>query len=302
MRRQIRQTGGFTLVELMVVLLVTGILMGLLLPALTMVKNTTLKVRQKAQFHTIAVGLEGFRADMGDYPPSYAPYPVDPAQPEVYDYYGAQRLAEALIGQDGFGFSPKSEFRTDGLYDSNGDGTADAQAYDAADEANRKSRKGPYVELEQANAVQLNAYRVNGAYIYNFTGTNALDNYVFADMFRIVKDLRTSKLIGMPNLYYRANTSNYNHTPSTTEADTNIYRMEDNEGIYSNPDGWHPQQNDRTWWYDKTANPAFPPPTPPDVTPYRRPYRAESFLLQSAGPDGLYGTEDDIFNFDDSDK
>ena len=33
------------------------------------------------------------------------------------------------------------------------------------------------------------------------------------------------------------------------------------------------------------------------VTTIKRPYRAGSFILVSAGKDGLYGTADDIFNF-----
>jgi hypothetical protein len=43
-------------------------------------------------------------------------------------------------------------------------------------------------------------------------------------------------------------------------------------------------------FYNAIQNPNFTSPP--------RPYRAESFILQSAGPDGLYGTMDDIFNFD----
>ena len=29
-----------------------------------------------------------------------------------------------------------------------------------------------------------------------------------------------------------------------------------------------------------------------------RPYRADSYILMSAGFDGLYGTKDDVFNFE----
>jgi len=35
-----------------------------------------------------------------------------------------------------------------------------------------------------------------------------------------------------------------------------------------------------------------------DIPP--RPYRSDSFILLSAGPDGLYGTGDDVFNFDEA--
>jgi len=43
-------------------------------------------------------------------------------------------------------------------------------------------------------------------------------------------------------------------------------------------------------FYDQTQNTNFVSPP--------RPYRADSFILHSAGPDGLYGTVDDVFNFD----
>ncbi len=36
----------------------------------------------------------------------------------------------------------------------------------------------------------------------------------------------------------------------------------------------------------------------PDITTLKRPYRADSYILISAGEDGLFGTPDDITNFD----
>jgi len=35
----------------------------------------------------------------------------------------------------------------------------------------------------------------------------------------------------------------------------------------------------------------------PNINVLKRPYRADSFILLSAGPDALYGTPDDILNF-----
>ena len=310
---------GFTLVELMVVLLVLGVLLTLLLPALNMVKKATLTVRQKAQFHTIEVGLEGFRADSdtGDYPDSYLPYPVTAATigNGDEDYLGAQRLAEALIGQDGFGFHPRSLFRRDGRYDSDGDGSitaADDLVYDLTDPATReenlKARKGPYVEMENVNAVQLNAYGKTYD-VLSDASYDASDDYVFSDMYRTFKNAVTTKMIGMPILYYKANTSHYTHTHLTanvlngTAADTNIYMMLDNAAFYSYPANVHPMEqypDGYSKWYKRTTNPAFPGSTTPP--PYPRPYRVDSFILQSAGPDGRYGSEDDVFNFEEKES
>lgn len=300
-RRAGNNAGGFTLVELMVVLLVIGVLLTLLLPALNMVKNGTQRVRQKAQFHTIEVGLEGYRSEFGDYPPSYGPYPaLTGAQPEVYYYYGAQRLAEALMGRDGFGFHPKSQFRRDGLGDMNGDGVINNDetvyhagtdlaigAFTETSQQNLKARKGPYVELENANAIRLEAY---GTLYTGFDPTG--ETYVFADQFRIIKSVLDSKRIGMPILYYKANTSNFDHTSTgaITQPTDNVYMATDNLDFYNY--GTHPMAAGLAGWFDKTRNPAFP------MTPYPRPYRHDSFILHSAGPDGLYGSEDDIFNFD----
>lgn len=300
-RQTVREKSGFTLTELMVTLVVIGVLMGLLLPALNMVKSGTLRVKQKAQFHTIEVGLEGFRADMGDYPASYPPYPPTMAN-ELYEYYGAQRLAEALIGRDGFGFHPRSRFRLDGLADLDNDGANDDVVYDVTSENNRKARKGPYVELESANAIRLESY---GA-LYDFvTGPSRdywLNTYVFADQYRIVKSL-TTQLIGMPVLYYKANTSNFMHTDAFNRTDNppvnNVYMLTDNWRFYSYNNSPHPLANSQMRWYEKTTNPAFPGVA---AQPYPRPYRHDSFLLHSAGEDGLYGTEDDVFNFDDNEN
>jgi len=54
----------------------------------------------------------------------------------------------------------------------------------------------------------------------------------------------------------------------------------------------------------------FDPPVPTDyrifydmildekITAVRKPYRDDGFILISAGFDGLYGTPDDVFNFE----
>src|SRR5210317_804294 len=104
MKRKINKTAGFTLIELLTTMAVIGILLGLLIPALNMVSKTATKVKQKAQFHAIGTALEAFRNDYGDYPRSV----WDTAT--YGDYSASQRLAEAIVGRDGFGFHPDSWF------------------------------------------------------------------------------------------------------------------------------------------------------------------------------------------------
>ena len=91
---------GLTLVEILIVLGIIALFVGLLIPALTVVKNTAKDVKQKAQLNSIQIALMTFKNDDGDYPPSNWMLNSD--------YCGAQKLAEALMGWDLLGFHPKT--------------------------------------------------------------------------------------------------------------------------------------------------------------------------------------------------
>ncbi len=288
---------GFTLAELLTVMAIIAILIGLLVPTITVIQKTAQKVRQKSQFHGIEIALESFRTDFGDYPDSSYNTLFDPG------YCGAQKLAEAIVGWDGFGVHPRSELRSDGLADWDGNSayvTPDESVYHvtfgtpyetAAD--NRKVRKGPYLELEAANAVKL------GNLYANPVGTLDPGTYVLADMFGKVTHGATRKRTGMPILYYKANVGGIRHfAPPTVD---NVYTVIDNDQIYTTPPPFgstsHLLATNQDIFYDRTENPNFPGLSFP---PYRgrRPYRSESFILHSAGRDGLYGTADDVYNFE----
>ena len=61
-----RKKTGLTLVEILVVLGIIALLLGLLLPAMTTVKNSAKEVKQKAQFGSINLALVTFKNDYGD--------------------------------------------------------------------------------------------------------------------------------------------------------------------------------------------------------------------------------------------
>lgn len=296
---------GFTLAELLTVMAIIAILIGLLVPTITIIQKTAQKVKQKSQFHGIEITLESFGTDFGDYPDSsYDGTGIDPG------YCGAQKLAEAVVGWDGFGVHPQSGFRSDGMndiVDTNGDNIPDyVLVYDIVNGIlngtyqtpadNRRVRKGPYLELEAANAVKL-ADLYPGA-----VGTLKLDTYVLVDMFGKVTHGTTRKRTGMPILYYKANVGGMRHIYSLGPImNSNVYKVIDNDQIYTTQPPFgstsHPLDADQSIFYDRTTNPNFPgSPFPPHLG--RRPYRSESFILHSAGRDGLYGTADDVYNFD----
>ncbi len=286
---------GFTLVEILTTIAIIAILLGLLIPALTAIEKSAVEVKQRAQFHGIELSLETFSTDMGDYPSSSY-------NPLVYgNYTPSQRLAEAMVGRDGLGFHPSSLFRGDGLADMDSDGLIDNpvyhattdQVYETAQE-NITTRMGPYLELESANAVMLSDLYGGGS-----IGV-LVDSYVLADMYRTTKNAATGKMTGSPILYYRANRNRAMHDWANVLNSTyNIYDslgdvLVPNDSIVdlvplSTHSGTHPMRANLNMFYEQTQNPNFTNPA--------RPYRSESFILQSAGRDSLYGTVDDVFNF-----
>ena len=283
-----RKRTGFTIVELLAALGIIALMVGLLLPALTVVRNKAKETKQKAQFMTINLALTAFMNDYGDYPGSDWPLGSD--------YCGAQKLAEALFGWDMLGFHPKSAWRADGydgltpngqwtydpdqVRDNNGDNISDS--FD--------ERKDPYLELATTNAFRLG----NSAFypgLYNNTAPLNPLTFVLCDVFGKNKvtfsNGKTAKA-GAPILYYRANA----HGKTIHE----IYNALDNDAIVNIKQAAdakiHPLANPGSnylYFYNYILD--------PKITARPWPYRPDSYILISAGADGLYGTGDDVRNF-----
>lgn len=288
---------AFTIIELLTVMSIIVILIGLLLPSLNMAKRYAKEVRQKAQFHSIGAAMELFSGNSG-----WGGYPPSESEDEVPESYcGAMKLCEAMMGQDLAGFHPNSHFRadcTDGtnkLYDNNPVGGG---LYpDAA--TNLKLRKGPYLETEKVSAYRLSE-------LYTNTGANLdPDLFVLCDVYNRVRNRTTGKGVGMPVLYYRANKSNTIHDPCGTLPTAGddagyIYNYTDNDELVQLGLPW-----DTTGTLKHPMDSTVSPERFYEMTKDNRinittgwPYRPDSYILISAGFDGLYGTDDDIFNFD----
>jgi type II secretory pathway pseudopilin PulG len=309
---------GFTIIELLTVMSIIIILIGLLVPSLNRVKRYSMDVKQRAQFHSIAIALDLFNAENEGYPNSSRKDTA--ATPQ--EYCGVMKLAEAMVGQDLKGFNPNSRFRQDGTID----GTAATNLYppinspSVAEYAeNIKSRK-MYLELERANAYQIKD-------IYDPTViTNAkfiLSSYVLCDSYNRVTNKTTGKKIGMPILYYKADTAksvypdaNVSSGTMVTDAPTKyIYNHDDNQDLIDMGMPWftgatppvHPLASFGTTPEGKDVT-VIPDPWPSlfykivrdkKIDSGDKPYRADSYILISAGFDGEYGTKDDIYNFSD---
>jgi len=295
--KQSNKKPAFTIVELLTVMSIIVILIGLLVPALNKVKRFARDVKQKAQLHAIDAAIELFNSEHDGYPPSGAKDEAPP--PDNWtaraDYCGAMKLAEAMVGQDLMGFHPDSAFRSDGTPD----GTSASLYPTNPTTLNLNARRGPYLPLENANA-----YRLRD--LYWEKGMSAKPPYddklfVLCDVYNRVTNRSTGKKIGMPILYYRANTANNAHDLADPDNPNNIYNYLDNyELVALGFPGQLPAAQggpkhdlidpDPKRFYINTKN--------DQITDISRPYRADSYILISAGWDGEYGTADDICNFD----
>jgi hypothetical protein len=112
---------------------------------------------------------------------------------------------------------------------------------------------------------------------------------------------RAGQKVGMPVLYYKADSSKIAHDAILTSlapgsANTNIYNFDDNYAITALGCPWEGTQI--------TQHPMFTDPriflkaiTNDKVTATPRPHNEDGYILMSAGWDGLYGTQDDVYNF-----
>ncbi|MFI5460505.1 MAG: type II secretion system protein [Isosphaerales bacterium] len=66
----VRDRGGFTMVEILMVVVIISILLALLLPAINAAMRTARNAAASAEINQLATAVENFRSKYGDYPPS----------------------------------------------------------------------------------------------------------------------------------------------------------------------------------------------------------------------------------------
>jgi prepilin-type N-terminal cleavage/methylation domain-containing protein len=271
---------GLTLIEMLVVLAIITVLVGIFVPTAAMVQKSAKEAKQKAQFSVIELALEAFKNDYSDYPPSYGGSPATLA-----NYCGAQKLAEALLGWDLLGFHPSSDFKADGCT------SKGVKIYDVNNPVFFDQRKGTYLDIATANVFRLGNISAFKPGLYYNTTPLAPDTYVLCDVFggKKIKLINgTTVSAGAPILYFRAD--------PTKKTIREIYNVYDNLSIAmaKNTDDGRDDPlfntgNQYTNFYSYIRDPKR------EAMPW--PYRSDSYILISAGADGLYGTGDDIRNF-----
>jgi len=272
------RAGATTWVVVSVIMLIFACLLAIpIVQTRRKIKRFAADTKQRAQLHAISTALEPFSDDFAGYPPS------DANDPTGVPYSGAMKLAEAIMGQNLFGFHPRSVFRVDGLSRDGGKPLYPVEP----NEADLKGRRGPYLLPENANA-----YRLVDIYGKGHTGPFDENLFVLCDTY--IRKRPSGEKTGMPILYYRANSKGTAHDVNNPDNPENIYDYKDNHALVglrvpSEPNAVHPLADPKRFYMNAQSD---------KIVTRNRPYRANSFILISAGEDGLYGTADDICNFD----
>ncbi len=314
-RNQTKRAKAFTIVELLTVMSIIIILIGLLVPALNQIKRYAKEVVQRKQLKSIDEALIMYESEIGDYPDS------GEQDGDGDPYCGAMKLAEAVLGQDLLGYHPDSKF-DDQFEDNSSTPEVLYQipgATPAITQENIDSRYGPYLPRDTANPSFMGTFTAVGQEYIGLYGQSPYSETPFREYHRVICDVYTRNIpgagvkLGMPVLYYRAqqfgncNPNEENgiaYDAPTTGADKRIYLYEDNQEIVNLGVPWQPDDNlehpmDADTPQDVLENFYWRIDNPDVPLEKGRPYRDDSYILISAGFDGLYGTRDDIYNFKD---
>lgn len=325
MSQETRRT-AFTLIELLTVMAIITLLIGILTPSLSAARNRATKTAIFAQLNAMSAGLEAFKNDEDEYPPSNAVLmsddPITTPDPDMAAWevgtaaeplQGAHMLKDAMVGRDFLGYDPRKTNTNIG--------------YDRWDPTN--DRREPYVKVDGVSVTSGNELPEDGFGIIQPTsrtipsetgdGSVELDVNVFRDKF------------GWPILYYRASPISNQNTPITQTSNAapnvffgdGVYDGLDNEVFTSYTDSRHriadanmlltgllgtPPAPGLTLGIEALTNEfaefirsfratTFDSINNPREIVWPRPVNVDTFILLSAGKDGNYGTLDDVANF-----
>ena len=316
---------AFTLIELLTVVAIIAMLISIFGIGMRKVKIIQKNLQQKAAFHGGEVSLELYSKDFGDYPDSAL---ISDGSTVVT---GAQRLAEALFGRDDQGFHPRTKWHPS--LDTNAAAPHPGAAIYT--DLTLKDRKPPYFERNRVGFYTINdlwgGTGFGSSNVYTSAGASSGTEMapVFTDVFeqnRVTLPSGETEKVGMPILYYKAdNTKRFRVDPKNQPINNPpypqysqwVYNFMDNRPILQLP------------WLRDPADPKesgdIPPHFPDEdgdgdnhaqvfyemltqserdtnndgIADYFNPHNKSTFIFISAGYDGIYGTKDDLTNFDD---
>jgi prepilin-type N-terminal cleavage/methylation domain-containing protein len=321
---------AFTLIELLVVVAIIALLIGILVPSLGAARAQAKNVKTRATLKALGDGLEMFRGDndkeqkkTGGYPPSAEA--DDPTETGQQYIFGAQWLVRYLVGKDAKGYIPKRNVPPGVL----AQGTPGFEQKGWYDDPN-VPRSGLYVQADGLKLVQPKNLKKAPASAPMNCDDKTLEQVVATDAFDFpilyyAANARLSDKSDAPIAIMRTD-------PNSSGG---IYTMADN-GMFTgacqgttcfyNPwDFAGMLGSDGADTDHRYPLSQFGDTNPPTVASLKAdvdagkvnfstfilnrngfmatneksasPFRRDSFILITAGKDGIYGTKDDVTNF-----
>jgi type II secretory pathway pseudopilin PulG len=287
---------GFTIIELLTVIAVIILIISMIVPGISYAKKIAKDVRVRNQIKSLGEGVEAFYGQYEFYPPSER----SGAGAGLYTC-GSEKFTEALVGLDLHGYDPVSNFDVV-------TSLASTRAYVGS--ASIARRKEMYITpIMEMLAVDVNnaptALYANWGNLYASPASGVKVGRLLCDAMK-AKEIPGDggKMLnpGTPFLYFKANTDS--KIFDNTKATGNIYNYQDNRDLLelmplpgeTDKNGnlvkhaWSPAVGGgMKAFYDAITNPA--------ITTQARPFNMNTYLIISAGADGVFGTSDDISNF-----
>lgn len=360
---------GFTLLEMMIVIVVIGLLIAVLVPTFANVRKIAKETASRSLQQILATGVETFRADAtigGQYPPSASDTPGDGgatkgAPPNPYnvknpyiggsmgrpyqEITGAGLLVWALVGADLLGPPGFRTFRNSPYWSNQTDpdlntttrSQSGAYAQDPVTREPIHPRVAPLIDTSKIRITK-NVNAGGGGGGPTVGGVNfAVENEV--QVYKTMNSRAPDRLypmfldaFGNPILYWRADPAGFkiaDNSPIGSGAPTpqnrGIYHFMDNGALLTsagdrlgigvteqalklNADRFNDDHPSNLRCKSNAIGATIPAGWAdiefaqyirnPDVTAKLSPRNAQGFLLVSAGADGIYGTGDDITNFE----
>ncbi len=329
---------GFTLVELLVTISIIALLITIAVPAMRGARRSAKNAAGAASIKSITEGLENFKADnpkqnrrTNGYPSSA--YREDPATLGQQSMYGAHWLVRYMLGRDLNGYIPRRNVPETAEYMGGPVNGEELRWYglDPANVTDRVDGLPLYVSTNNVKITPTNELRGQAPNVNNdiFRGWDFNDGNDPASTLPVFVDP-----FGFPILYYAS--SSFPRTISGANANlpdnaaacaanwvgNNVeesltYIHADNEGFTGSIENG----NFAGWRFKATAGHQIQQICPDNLDGLEandtwasfiynrdiaqqsnartiRPVNPDTFILVSPGDDGLYGTEDDIKNFD----